>query len=312
VDSIKDVILNANRSPALKNGRLAKLLDVKPKQLELRAIGDEILNGQTPRDLGFIARVMAQVSLPYRKTEEQVFIRTNGRLQLRISSWSGAGIPYGSVPRVLLAWTTSEAARTKSPRIHLGRNLTEFLHKIKMERRGGPRGDITRVKEQARRLFTSTVAVIADAPDQGYWGAGGVQIADECHFWWNSKHPDQFTLWESHILLTERFFKGIIDHPVPFDWRAVAAIKESALALDIYWWLTHRFSYLKKPSEVPWSALQGQFGSQYADTPQGRQGFKRKFLEQLRNVIEVYPHARVRASDNGLLLQPSPRHVLST
>lgn len=39
----------------------------------------------------------------------------------------------------------------------------------------------------------------------------------------------------------------------------------SPLALDIYCWLTYRASYLRRPTEIPWTALALQFGAGYAD-----------------------------------------------
>ena len=68
-------------------------------------------------------------------------------------------------------------------------------------------------------------------------------------------------------------------------------------------------SYLKKTMIIPWQALQLQFGSEYADTPQGRQGFKRGFERALKKVCVAYPEANVDALDMGLELAPSPPHI---
>ena len=91
--------------------------------------------------------------------------------------------------------------------------------------------------------------------------------------------------------------------------RALKALKRSPMALDIYCWLTYRMSYLKRPTQIPWGALQAQFGADYADTPQGRQGFKRGFFRALRSVLTVYP-AKVEEGTQGLKLHPSKTHVL--
>jgi hypothetical protein len=78
------------------------------------------------------------------------------------------------------------------------------------------------------------------------------------------------------------------------------------MALDIYCWLTHRMSYLRKPLIIPWAALQTQFGADYRLTRQ----FKDNFLKQLRAVKAVYPEALVGAEERGLKLKPSPTHVV--
>jgi hypothetical protein len=68
-------------------------------------------------------------------------------------------------------------------------------------------------------------------------------------------------------------------------------------------------STLKRPTVVPWDRLRQQFGSQLADTKQGRQQFRRDFQRQLREVLVHYPEAKVDALPAGLMLRPSPTHV---
>ena len=93
--------------------------------------------------------------------------------------------------------------------------------------------------------------------------------------------------------------------------RALQALKQSPLALDIYAWLTYRLNYLRKPTEIPWQALQTQFGADYATDTQGVRNFKKAFLHHLKKVLRVYPQARVNDGDHGLLLRPSQPHVKS-
>jgi hypothetical protein len=70
--------------------------------------------------LGFIARILAQAGLPYNDPgpDVHVYERRNGRFTLRLVSH--AGIPYGTLPRILLAFASTEAIRTKSPYVQLG------------------------------------------------------------------------------------------------------------------------------------------------------------------------------------------------
>ena len=82
----------------------------------------------------------------------------------------------------------------------------------------------------------------------------------------------------------------------------------SPLALDIYCWLTYRMSYLERPSKpIPWAALKQQFGCGYGRT----RAFKARFLRMLRQVLVVYPAARLQVRPAGLQLNPSPTHVSS-
>ena len=77
------------------------------------------------------------------------------------------------------------------------------------------------------------------------------------------------------------------------------------LRLDIYTWLTHRMSYLRRPTTIPWESLAVQFGGNYAQLRQ----FKAVFLKQLDKVRAVYPTAQVHQAEHGLLLLPSRPHV---
>ena len=55
-------------------------------------------------------------------------------------------LPFGNLPRLLLAWVCSEAVRTQSRDLVLGRSLYEFMHKLGLEdRSGGLHGERARL-----------------------------------------------------------------------------------------------------------------------------------------------------------------------
>lgn len=287
----------------------------KPEQLAL--VSEEIFSREA-RDagqLGFVARVLAQVGLPHRETNEQIYVRKNGNLEFRITSMNGAGIPWGTIPRILLAFVSSDAVRTKSRDIDLGANLSVFLRdKLGLQPGGGPRGNSTRVRNQAWRLFGAGISIVQQGSQEGLMRnrAGIVNVTDTVDLWWDPKKADQSTLWESTIRLSESFYTGIMESPVPIDWRAVRVLKTSPMALDIYFWLTHRMSYLSRPTTILWhgpGGLQEQVGAQFADSKEGRYGFRREFLKQMKNVLSVYPDARIQETKQGLKIMPSPTHV---
>ena len=120
------------------------------------------------------------------------------------------------------------------------------------------------------------------------------------------------TLWEdgtrsaSGIVSAWNFFEEITRSAVPVDLRAIRQLQRSPLAIDLYVWLTYRMSYLKKPTLIPWRGLEAQFGSDYARPAD----FRRRFLRSLRQVLRVYPRARVRQCAQGFWLLPSAPHVL--
>lgn len=258
--------------------------------------------------LGFMARAMVQATMPHRRQDGNEFTRTNGLFTLSMLSPSAIGLPYGSIPRLLVSWVTTEAVRTKSRELELGESLSAFMADLGLAPTGGRWGTITRLKDQMRRLFASSITCSFD--DGQSWALDSVKVVESARLWWNPKDPQQATLWKSSLKLGESFFGEVIAHPVPVDMRALKALKSSPMALDLYCWLTYRASYLRKQTMVPWEALRAQFGADFADTASGRQGFRLALTRALAKVAVVYPDARVEAMKPGLLLRPSRSHVL--
>ena len=273
------------------------------EKLITEALAIEADSAQNAGALGFIARAMVQATLPHKKVEGNEFERRNGAFTLSLLAPARVGLPYGTVPRLLLAWLTTEAVKTRSRELELGDSLSGFMRELGLVPTGGRWGSITRLKDQTTRLFSSTIS--ATYLDGQHVALLNRSIADSAILWWDPQHPDQAGLWESKVTLSEPFFREVIEHPVPIDMRALKALKRSPLAIDIYCWLTHRMSYLPRPTEIPWAALAAQFGAEY-----GRlRDFKAAFVAELRKVLAVYPDARVNEGDLGLLLTPSRPHV---
>ena len=125
-------------------------------------------------------------------------------------------LPFGNIPRLLLAWVSTEAVRTQSRVLILGSSLSEFMRTLGMEdRSGSSRGDRTRLRNQMDRLFHSHVQLIYE--DEQHKASVSSQVADRTDLWWNPKRPDEPSLWDSKIELGEKFFNEIVSHPVPLN-----------------------------------------------------------------------------------------------
>lgn len=257
--------------------------------------------------LGYMARVLVQATMPHKQVAGDVFERRNGALSLAIIAHPRVGLPYGSYPRLLLAWITTEAVKTKNPELMLGPTLSGFMNELGLIPAGGRWGTIGRLRDQMRRLFSSTISCVMEEATEDLGLRMGVAL--KYRLWWDPKLPDQAALWLSTVTLSYDFFREITNRPVPIDMRALQVLKKSPLALDIYCWLTYRLSYLDKPTEIPWEALQTQFGAGYPNTPHGLRNFKWNFLRHLRSVQVVYPEAKAADGSYGLFLKPSKPHV---
>ena len=284
---------------------MSKQIEITPsvERLITEALAIEAESAQEAGALGFMARAMVQATLPHRKVAGNEFERRNGAFTLSLMAPARVGLPYGTVPRLLLAWMTTEAVKTQSRELELGDSLSGFMRELDLVPTGGRWGSITRLKDQTRRLFASTVSASYD--DTEKHAEMGYRLADKSLLWWDAQSPEQAALWRSTVTLTEQFYREIIEHPIPVDMRAIKALKRSPMALDIYCWLTYRASYAKKPTTIPWALLAMQFGAEYGRT----RDFKAAFLAEMRKVAVVYADAKVEPTDAGLILKPTATHI---
>jgi hypothetical protein len=275
------------------------------EQLAFKALIQEQQEAQEAGALGFMARALVQATMPHRRPKESFFERTNGTFTLTMMAPPKVGLPYGTVPRLLMVWLTTEAVRIKSRELLLGDSLSDFMRQLGLVPTGGRWGTITRLREQCRRLFTTSVSCLYLAEHRRIDAEAGFRIADWHVLWWDPKSPDQTDLFDSMVKLSEPFYMELVKAPVVIKMKTLRKLKQSPLAIDIYCWLTYRMSYLRRATTIPWPALELQFGADYRRT----RAFKAAFLRHLLTVLAQYPEAKVEVLDAGLRLKPSPTHV---
>ncbi|MCA1604826.1 MAG: plasmid encoded RepA protein [Acidobacteria bacterium] len=273
----------------------------------------------TKQDAAFIARELIQATLPHKNPGNvPVWTRTNGNLTLIVQQGHDRtgkpyGYPHGTVPRLLLFWMTTEALRNKAKenphRLHLGKSLKEFMLEIGLNpdngSRGAKRSDARRLNDQMHRLFNATISFEADGErnGRGVTARRNMLVADDVVFWWDVKAPQQGTLWDNYIVLSSRFYEAITAAPVPVDVRALRALKSSALALDLYSWLTYeayRAHKSGKPRFETWEQLQGHMGGEYSRID----NFRTKAKAALRKIQVVYPLLKLGDRQGGITVLP--------
>ena len=184
---------------------------------QLDQVTQLVAASEADTDLGFMARLIALCSLPRRNPGNQLqYVRRNGPYTLGMSAGINNKLPYGTLPRLLLAWVCSEAVRTQSPELVLGDSLSAFMRKLDLySTSGGTTGGRTRLRNQMRRLFGCMVTLIyEDARGEATMNA---PIARTTEFWWSERQPDARSLWDSKIELGQDFFNEIIRNPIPLD-----------------------------------------------------------------------------------------------
>ncbi len=298
------------------------------KKSELQLVRANLEIEQSPeddREIAFLARQLVQATLPYTpvKGDPPEWYRTNGDFTLSVRPGYKfnpktkkrvcLGYPYGSMPRLLLFWMTTEAIRTQSRRLELGGSLKEFMEAIGVSTYtgGGKRSNPTRLKNQMDRLFRASISFDYQTDRQESYI--NMDVASETTLWFDPKKPTQDDLFESWVELGEKFYKGITEAPIPLDMAAIRALKKSPIALDLYSWLTYKTwiaTQRGKPTFVGWRTLQKQMGS---DTLRHRK-FKENALEALRKVYLVYPNLCIEEIDerhrSGIKISPSRPAIL--
>jgi Plasmid encoded RepA protein len=270
----------------------------------------------TMQDSAFLARQLVQCTLPHKNPGNvEIWTRREGKAWLMVrrgydgDTGEPYGIPYGSIPRLLLYWTITEAVRLRSRTLSLGHSLNDYLRKVGLNPAtgGGKRGDAARVRGQSLKLFNASISFGGVAQDEnGREGKlrANMEVTSRSKLWWNVKTPEQRSLWESEIILGEDFYNAVTAAPVPLDYRALRALKRSALGLDLYAWLAlaaYRASTTGKAVWISWRLLGKALGAEYdrADN------FQQKAKRELRKIRAVFPGLRLGQRRGGLEVLPT-------
>jgi hypothetical protein len=285
-------------SPVLKEAQQKQAVTVQGKHhyTRYKQIDALIEIGDHPNsDMGFMARLLTLCSLPRTDPGSRLqYKRQNGPYKLIMIAGGDNKLPFGNLPRLLLAWVSTEAVRTQSRELVLGSSLLSFMRQLGMSSNsGGDRGDRTRLKNQIDRLFNAHVQLVYETP--GHKATASSAVADRTELWWDYRHPEQDTLWQSRIRLGEDFFNEIVAHPVPLDMRILKEMRRSSLGLDLYMWVSYKsytlYSQKRKPERLSWERLYSQFG---VDPAKGGdkftvRNFRQDVLRELKKLKLCWP-----------------------
>ena len=247
-------------------------LEIPRSRLKMLGYASAQEKGEESQDVAFSARLFAQVSLPQRNPGDLPFYeRRNGNVTLTISPGpvtqkDGTRVrkyPYGLYPRLALTYIATEAFKTQSPVVDLGKSMRTFLARIGVDYSGR---NANIVKSQLQALFSATLSVEGLAINEDGHGtvAEYFQIAKSVSLWWSkNENRGEEGLWSSEVMLSHEFFESIRSAPVPVDLKAIRALGGSSFRMDMYVWMTYRMYYLQRTTRIRWEDLNAQFGAQY-------------------------------------------------
>jgi hypothetical protein len=257
-------------------------------------------------DIGYLFSGWAQAALPHRRLpNDTAWQVTTDRVTLIVQPGLrpapggtpvSVGVPYGSRARLILLFLQTEAVRTNSREVELGKSLHAWLRRLEIPIGGK---QMASVRDQAERI--SRCRLSFQIKQGTRTGLVNQHILDTSMF--IEDDTAQGGLFVERASLSQSFFDELKKHPVPVEEAAVRQIANNSLALDVYCWLAYRLHSLDQPITISWKALHGQFGRSVARLDH----FKEHFRTVLALAMSVYPDADVEenGTGSGVILRPS-------
>jgi hypothetical protein len=266
----------------------------------------------------FLHSALCAMSLPVRRPRDEFapIMRQDGQYTLVINpkprldivhgqqQFQSLGIPFGSLPRLILIHIMTEAVRASSREVHLGRNFTDWMRRMGFKTVSyGPRGSATLIRDQMDRLLSCEWMIRWDSTAESGEHEFGIREIKLTHEYTGRDGPKAG--FQRDIMMTEGFFRHLKEHAVPLNEVAIRQLRDSATALDLYTWLAYRLPRVtaKRPATLSWAQLAVHFGNDGKNI--------RKFRQTIRDAWEkhvsaVYPEARAEFDTTIVRLHASP------
>lgn len=266
----------------------------------------------------FLHSALCAMSLPVRRPadEHAPIIRRDGQYTLVINPkpliqtidghqrLHSRGVPYGSLPRLILIYIMTNAVQKASRHVVLGTTFTDWMRRMGFRTISyGPRGSATLVKDQLDRLLACEWMIRWDNDTTEETREFGIREIKLTHEYVGRDHKLGGFMRE--IYMTEGFFEHLREHAVPLNETAIRQLRDSATALDLYAWLAYRLPRInpKQPAAISWQQLAVHFGNNGNNIRKFRQTVRDAWE---RHVSGVYPEARADFDTTLIKLYASP------
>lgn len=237
-------------------------------------------------------------TLPHQDPHATSYSRVWGRHEVLITS--GLGVPYGSIPRLLVTHLITEVRRTKRPTVRLGSSLTAVAGRLGISQNGQ---SFARYKDNVLRCLSTTYSFRerpTAADPRTRWRT--LTLASEGDIGGD-------TGWGGVVTVSADLYDEILTKSFPLWLTFLRQLMRSPLAMDLYAWLAHQTwtaAKRRKPIQRTYEELMFFFGSDYTET----KAFGRRVRMELALILRHIPEWHVRAVPGGLEILPSSQpHV---
>jgi hypothetical protein len=297
------------RHLVLVHGRTQARAMVEPEKRKLVDIAAQVM-GDEDGKIGITYSGFCLTGLPHKRlADDEQWKKQGHRVTLIVEPGRTEGhgkdqpkfigVPYGARARMILLYLQTQAIRTNSREVELGRSMRDWLGRMGLSW-GGRTGKTLR--EQAARIAACQLRFSWEGDTADGWMKGGFVRSGLRFHTRDEDDARQPSLWEDRVVLDEVFYEALRRHPVPLREAALRELADRSVSLDVYIWLAYRLHTLNKPTPIRWAALREQFGGgAYSEL----RNFKREFRKALAPAVVAYPEARVEVDEAGLVLHPS-------
>jgi hypothetical protein len=286
-----------------------ELLISKRRMRKVEAIACVRLKRDDARqNLGFSSRPFVLCGLPVKRPPSGCLLheRRNGQFVLQVTGHPSYGLPWGQ-DRLVPIFLATLAIRQRSPRITF-ESAAQMLDTFAMQQGGS---QYRRLIGAFQRIFGATIFFGTDSQREraAVVHCARFSFMSEARIWY-SRDRDQTLLpgdCQNAIVLSDEFYREILNHPIPTDLEAAKALSSSPAALDLFMWLSYRCFTARGRERVP---LFGDFGliNQLGSAEYAR---PRKFREKLERWLDLiramWPEcpAVIDRDGTGLMVGPA-------
>ena len=235
-------------------------LDVASGDRERRAIeAAAAYMAEEQSEIAFLFSGWAHAALPHRRipddalwrveTEHVTLLVEPGRRPLPGGENAWVGVPYGSRARLIMLYLQSEALRTNSRHVGLGRSLSDWLGRL-----GIPLGGKSYRNVRSRPAGSVAVVELPHPDRRPHW-PDQPEHPRHRYVCRRQQRPGQPV--RGNRQTARELFSAIEETSGSDRGVAISAINNNSMALDVYCWLAYRLHVLNKPKDGQLAGIAG-------------------------------------------------------